>query len=335
MRANITGYESMSPSPLEFPRQPFQHDDPRYRFPDTISREAAAAFAMLHSYYGQPAAIPRSQADWDAQHRQIERNVLELSPSDELSATILGGVGVIRVPGRDAGRDRPILMFTHGGGHTWLSARSTLAVAKQMSEASGFEVVSIDYTVAPRGTWQRQTQEVLAVYEALIGHGHVPARIGLFGDSAGGGLCCGSTLRMQDEGLPLPGALVLIAPWSDVSGRGDSYMTLAASDPMLTFEELRICAEAYAPPSQHKHPYVSPVYGDYSNAFPPTLIQCGTRDLLLSDSVRQYRALRACGKEAVLDLYEGMAHGYHTFAPGAPEVRETYATAARFWRAHL
>lgn len=273
--------------------------------------------------------------DWDAQHRQIERNMLEIFPSDDLPATMVGGVGVIRVPGRDSGRGGPVLIYTHGGGHTWLSARSTLAVAKQMSEASGYEVVSIDYTVAPRGTWQRQTQEVLAVYQALMAQGHTPARIGLFGDSAGGGLCCGSTLRMRDEGLPLPGALLLLSPWCDVSGRGDSYMTLAASDPMLTFEELKLCADAYAPPSDHKHPYVSPIYGDYSSAFPPTLIQCGTRDLLLSDSVRQYRALRACGKEAILDLYDGMAHGYHTFAPDAPEVRETYVTAARFWRAHL
>lgn len=325
----------MSQSPAEFPRKAFQRDDPRYRFPDTISREAAGAFAVLHTYYAQPAPIPRTQADWDAQHRQIERNVLAMSPSDELPATMLGGVGVIRVPGRYTGRDRPVLIYTHGGGHTWLSARSTLAVAKQMCEASGYEVVSIDYTVAPRGNWERQTQEVLSVYRALIEQGHMPARMGVFGDSAGGGLCCGSILRMRDEGLPLPGALVLLSPWCDVGDHGDSRMTLAASDPMLTLEELGVCARAYAPPSHHRHPYVSPVYGDYSKAFPPTLIQCGTRELLLSDSVRQYRALRACGKEAVLDLYEGMAHGYHTFTPDAPEVRETYATAARFWRAHL
>ena len=318
-----------------FPRPTFQPDDPRYRFPDTISREAAAAFEVFYTYYSQPAPIPRTQADWDARYSEIERNVLQMSPSDELPATTLGGVGVIRVPGRDTGRGAPVLIYTHGGGHTWLSARSTLAIAKSMAEATGYEVVSVDYTVAPRGTWRTQTQEVISVYQALLAQGYTPGQIGLFGDSAGGGLCCGSTLRMRDEGLPLPGALLLLSPWSDVSGRGDSHMTLASSDPLLTNEELKICADAYAVPADQEHPYVSPVYGDYSKPFPPTLIQGGTRELLLSDFVRQYRAILGGGNEAILDLYEGMVHAYHTLPADAPEIRETYATAARFWRARL
>ena len=112
-------------------------------------------------------------------------------------------------------------------------------------------------------------------------------------------------------------------------------MTLASSDPLLTNEELKICADAYAVPADQEHPYVSPVYGDYSKPFPPTLIQGGTRELLLSDFVRQYRAILGGGNEAILDLYEGMVHAYHTLPTDAPEIRETYATAARFWRARL
>jgi hypothetical protein len=132
-----------------------------------------------------------------------------------------------------------------------------------------------------------------------------------------------------------PGALLLLSPWSDVSGRGDSHMTLAASDPVLTSEDLKICADAYAAPTDQQHPYVSPVYGDYSKPFPPTLIQGGTRELLLSDFVRHYRAILTGGNEAILDLYEGMQHAYHTLPGDAPEIRETYLTAARFWRARL
>jgi acetyl esterase/lipase len=322
----------MSPT---FPREVFKPDDPRYRFADTISSQAAAAFAMFYTYYSQPAPIPKTQADWDARYDEIEHNVLQMSPSDELTATSLGGVSVIRVPGKTTGGEAPLLLYIHGGGHTWLSARSTLAVAKSMSEATGYDVVSVDYTVAPRGTWQTQTREVVAVYQALLALGHAPARIGIFGDSAGGGLCCGAALRMRDEGLPLPGALLLLSPWSDISGRGDSYKTVAPFDPILTWEELNLCADAYAAPADQRHPYVSPVYGDYSKPFPPTLIQGGTRDLLLSDSVRLYRAILAGGNEAILDLYEGMAHAYHTFSPDIPEVKTTYTTAARFWRGRL
>lgn len=316
-------------------RQPFERHDPRYRFPDTISRQAADDLSVLYTYYSQPAPVPTSLAEWDEQYNAIEQAALQMSPSDTLPATTLGGVAAIRVPASGGKSGSPVLMYLHGGGHTWLSARSTLLVAKLMAEATGFEIVSVDYTVAPRGKWRKQTEEVIAVYEALMAEGHTPAQIGMFGDSAGGGLSAGSILRMRDEGLPLPGALLLLSPWCDVTGRGDSYMTLAGFEPMLTYADLKVCADAYAEPGEQHHPYVSPIYGDYSRPFPPTLIQGGTRELLLSDFVRHYQAIRHGGHEATLDLYEGMAHGYHTLAPHSPEVRATFARAAQFWGSHL
>jgi epsilon-lactone hydrolase len=316
-------------------RDSFRPDDARYLFPDTISRQAADGFAVLHAYYSQAVSAPDSLEEWDRRHEAIEHNVLQMSPSTELPATLLGGVDVIRVPGSNSRAHSPVLIYVHGGGHTWLSARSTLLVSKLMAEASGHEVISVDYTVAPRAKWQKQSAQVVAVYEALLSEGHAPAHIGMFGDSAGGGLVAGSVLRMRDQGIPLPGALLLLSPWSDVTGRGDSYMTLAAYDPMLTYYDLKICADAYADPADQRHPYVSPIYGDYSKPFPPTLIQGGTRELLLSDFVRHYQAIRSGGHEATLDLYEGMAHGFHTLAPAAPEVIECFATAARFWRSRL
>ena len=72
-----------------------------------------------------------------------------MSPSAELPTTKLGGVDVIRVPDSNPRAHSPVLVYVHGGGHTWLSARSTLLVSKLMAEASGYEVISVDYTVAP------------------------------------------------------------------------------------------------------------------------------------------------------------------------------------------
>jgi acetyl esterase/lipase len=314
-------------------RKAFQPDEPRYVFPDTISRQAADGFALLHRYFSQPAPIPQSLAEWDAQYNAIEQRILQLAPSTQWPSTTLGGVNVIRVPA--AAPASPVLIYSHGGGYTWLSARSTLIVATLMAEATGYEIVSVDYTVAPRGMWDTQSAQVIRVYQALLAEGHAPAGIGMFGDSAGGGLTSGSILRMRDQGVPLPGAAVLLSPWSDVTGRGDSYMTLAAFDPLLCYADLKVCADAYAAPADQRHPYVSPVYGDYSKPFPPTLIQGGTRELFLSDFVRLYQAIRCAGNQAILDLYEGMPHACYQLAPDAPEVRESFARAAQFWRSHL
>lgn len=83
------------------------------------------------------------------------------------------------------------------------------------------------------------------------------------------------------------------------------------------------------------HPYVSPVYGNYSLPFPPTLIQGGTREVFLSNFVRHYQAIRDGGHEAVLDLYEGMPHVFQRLAPNAPETRIGINRAAAFSKQNL
>lgn len=113
---------------------------------------------------------------------------------------------------------------------------------------------------------------------------------------------------MRDLGMDMPAAVVLWSPWADLTETGDSYVTLTAADPILNYEKgLSSPAAAYADPNDQKHPYVSPVYGDYSEGFPPTLIQGGTREIFLSNFVRLYTAIDSVGQSATLDLYEGYA----------------------------
>jgi epsilon-lactone hydrolase len=78
-------------------------------------------------------------------------------------------------------------------------------------------------------------------------------------------------------------------------------------------------AGAYADPKDQKHPYASPVYGDFSKGFPPTLIQGGTKEILLSGFIRLYQALDTAGRAVKLDIYEGMPHNFASRIPEAPE----------------
>jgi acetyl esterase/lipase len=126
-----------------------------------------------------------------------------------------------------------------------------------------------------------------------------------------------------------------MSPWSDITATGDSYLTLTGADPTLDVEILSWSADAYADPKDQKAPYVSPVYGDYAKAFPPTLIQGGTREIFLSNVVRLYQAIRSGGHEAVLDLYEGMPHVFQALTPNSPETRTAIARAAEFFKLHL
>ncbi len=315
----------------------------RFAIPTTVSKEAAerlrVGYDMIRA--GSKPTKPASVEDWDRnQARAVEFGITLGKPTLEaLKASVteerIGEVPVVRVrlsSWKPSGR---ALVYIHGGGYTAGSALSTAANAALMASATGLEVVSIDYTVAPRGKWQTVTDEVLAVWQGLLKSGIKPQSIGLFGDSAGGGLVAGAVLKMRDKGMPLPGALCLQSPWSDITATGDTITTLAAAEPLLTNDLLAWSAEAYADLKDQKNPYVSPVYGDYSRAFPPTLIQVGTREIFLSHAVRQYQAIRSGGHVAVLDVYEGMPHGFPSFFADTPEGKTAYARAAAFFETNL
>jgi acetyl esterase/lipase len=83
-----------------------------------------------------------------------------------------------------------------------------------------------------------------------------------------------------------------------------------------------------------KDPLLSPVYGDLKG-FPPTILTSGTRDLLLSNTVRVHRKLRQAGVEATLQVYEGMSHAHYIRDDTAPETREVFEEISSFFDKHL
>src|SRR5215472_1484441 len=118
----------------------------------------------------------------------------------------------------------------------------------------------------------------------------------------------------------MPTAAVLVSPWLDVTPSGDTETTLHDADPNQLYEKHGVhAAAAFADPKDQKHPYASPVYGDFSKGFPPTLIQGGLKEVLLSGFVRMYQALDVAGVPVKLDLYEGMVHNFPDRIPDAPE----------------
>ena len=74
-------------------------------------------------------------------------------------------------------------------------------------------------------------------------------------------------------------------------------------------------------------PYLSPLFGDFSQGFLPTFLQAGTRDLFLSNAVRMHRALLRAGIPVELHVFEGMPHG---LVFGSPEAEELEAETKRF-----
>ncbi len=275
----------------------------------------------------QAAAAERGEAQADAIARAFNVSYTE---------TRLGGVPIVEVtPGAPRRTDR-IVVYTHGGGYVLFSARSAMHTSALMAAATGLKVYSIDYTLAPHSKWDNTTGEVVSVFKALLEKGYEMDQIVLCGDSAGGGLAAGSTLKMRDLGMGMPAALVLWSPWADVSRRGDTLVTLADAEVFYTYESvLGPASLAYADPGDHRHPYASPVYGDFSKGYPPTLIQGGTKEILLSGMIRLYQALDQAGQTVKLDLYEGMPHVFPPLLPKSKESRAAMKKVNAWVTEHL
>ena len=80
---------------------------------------------------------------------------------------------------------------------------------------------------------------------------------------------------------------------------------------------------------------MSPVYANFSTGFPPTLIQGGTKEILLSDFVRPYQSLDTAGQTVKLDLYEGMPHCFQFSIPDSQEGKAALQKVAAFLSLHL
>ena len=252
------------------------------------------------------------------------------SRADEIAAAFnvsyteigLGGVPIVEVTPNDLKHSDKIVVYTHGGGYVLFSAKSAMHTSALLAAATGLKVYSVDYTLAPHSKWENTTGEVVSVFKALLEDGYEMDQIVLCGDSAGGGLAAGSTLKMRDLGMGMPAALVLWSPWADISRRGDTLVTLADAEVFYTYESvLGPASLAYADPGDHMHPYASPVYGDFSKGYPPTLIQGGTKEILLSGIIRLYQAIDQAGQIVKLDLYEGMPHVFPPILPKSKESR--------------
>ena len=309
--------------------------------PTTISKEAQEELRKIAiDFSNLKVPDPYDLNEWKKQYnysesifRQLSQSIVE-SYQPNITETKLGGLQVLDVKPKNWDDNGKVLVYTHGGAYTFGSANSTLGSPVLAANATGLRVISINYTVAPFSKWNQTTDEVVSVIRGLKELGYSLDDIAMYGDSAGGGLVAASVLKMRDKGLGMPAAVVLWSPWLDLTGSGDTYFTLKDADPFLLYSFLKDAAGAYADPADQKNPYVSPVYGNFNNGYPPTLIQGGTREILLSELVRLYQALDQANIPVKLDIYEGMPH-VHQYLYNTPESKTALSKMDDFLKMYL
>jgi acetyl esterase/lipase len=225
--------------------------------------------------------------------------------------------------------DRRVYLDIHGG--AWIQGGGEVcrATALRTAPIYGARVWAVDYRMPPAHPYPTPLDDCLAAYRALLEE-RSPAEVIVGGTSAGGNLAAALILRARDEGLPLPAAVLLNTPATDLTAAGDTWQTNLGLDTVLTGDS-RAAMLLYAAGGDLRDPYISPLFGDLKG-FPPTMLTSGTRDRLLSDTVRMHRALRAAGVPAELHVLEAAGHG--RFLGMAPEDRAMAEETRRFLAEH-
>jgi acetyl esterase/lipase len=228
-----------------------------------------------------------------------------------------------------------LLVHVHGGCYVLQGGEAATSEAIYMAAYGHYKVLSIDYRRPPEFPYPAALDDAVNGYKGALKMAD-PKNMAIFGTSAGGALTLSMILRAKQEGLPLPAAIAPGTPMSDLTGAGDSFQTNAMVDNVLVGYGGRCdeMAKLYANGHDLKDPLLSPVYGDM-RGFPPTILTTGTRDLLLSNTVRVHRKLRQAGVESVLEVYEGQSHAQYMRDANAAETKEAFTEIANFFDKHL
>jgi acetyl esterase/lipase len=303
--------------------------------PDTVSPQMQKLVnAPLNPFYNQ---IPATNEDWKKQIRGVEEATAKgLAPlrdalNVKVEPTTLDGVKAFivtpaNIPPQNRNR---LLVHVHGGCFASFAGESGTVEAIYMAGFGGFKVISVDYRTPPDHPYPAPLDDAMTAWKAATKMAS-PKNMAIFGSSAGGNLTLAMVLRARQEGLPLPAAIAPGTPMSDLSGAGDSFQTNAMVDNVLVAYGANCDKRAalYAAGRDLKDPMLSPVYADMKG-FPPAILTTGTRDLLLSNTVRVHRKLRQAGVEASLQVYEGQSHAHYYRDVTAPESSEAFTAIAQ------
>lgn len=289
-----------------------------------------AIIARVRAVYGRwrrDTPVAQMRADWDA---LFWRDEIPASRQDLLA----NGVDVRWIAAHGASHDR-VLIYFHGGGYTMGSATSHHDLIARISQAANCRVLGVNYRLVPETVFPAALDDAIAVYRWLLDQGLPAVQIALAGDSAGGGLAAACLLAIKQQGLPMPGAAVLLSSLLDLEANAASYITRADADPFHQRPMILALAKRYlGAAGDPRNPLASPIHGDL-RGLPPLLLQTGDRETGRDETVDFAAKARAAGVEVDVQVYDGMIHVFQQFASELPQAREAIDDIGRFLRKHL
>ncbi|MDE5907607.1 MAG: alpha/beta hydrolase [Lachnospiraceae bacterium] len=212
-----------------------------------------------------------------------------------------------------------IILYCHGGGYSTGSSLYARTLTTKLAASTSMDVLCFDYRLAPENPYPAAAQDAMKAWNYLMLLGYGARDVIIAGDSAGGNMALSLVLKLKEEGRLLPRGLVLMSPWTDLTSSGKTHQTRAEVDPVLDAVYLNRMIKGYVVGQDLenpmdakdlvdlKDPMISPLFGDFTG-FPPTYIQVGDNEILLSDSTMLHKKMVQENVSVKLDVFKGMWH---------------------------
>jgi acetyl esterase len=206
----------------------------------------------------------------------------------------------------------PVLLAFHGGGWVMGNLESNDAFCRFLVREVGCLVISVNYRHAPEFKFPAPAEDAYAATAWAAANaaalGGDPARLGVFGTSAGGNLAAAVALMARDRGGPALACQLLIVPATDHRCDSDSYRTNQDGFG-LTSAGMVWCWGLYLEkPEDGAHPYASPIRADDLSGLAPAIVVTAEFDPLRDDGAAYARALSAAGVPTIYKDYAGAIH---------------------------
>ena len=262
----------------------------------------------------------------------LASNLNLLSPAASVAKVDIDGMFAVRISPKGSDPDRTIL-YLHGGGYCTGSWRTQKGLISRLAVDANATVYAPHYRLAPEHPHPAALDDALRAYRWVLEKTTLADRLSIAGDSAGGGLALALALAIRDAELPAPASLVLVSPWLDLRCDSPSMTKNAKIDPMLSPDWSRQCAAAYLAGRDPEDPACSPLYASHAG-LPPVLIQTGTDEIIVDDSMRFAERGRQAGVDVTLQVFEGLWHEFQIHAGLLREANQAIKQIANFLHAH-
>lgn len=256
---------------------------------------------------------PDNKIDYDKkrQEERMQTKRIPLPKNVAIKERCIKGIPVEFVMAK-GNPGNQIIYYIHGGGFVLGEPATRRFFTAYLAGKLHYNVVAVNYRLAPEFPYPAGAEDCIAVYEALLKR-YDSKRIMFVGESAGGNLVLSTLLRVKEKHLPLPAAVFALSPTVQYDKVFPSYTENLNTDCMVGYlsEEVRDLYLQSRDETLLKDPLVAPYYGDYSGC-PPIFLWASKSEVLRDDSIYLYKKMKKAGWDCELYLRANMMHQYVT-----------------------